>query len=449
MIARRRLLGSAGALGGLSALGGLTRSGDASASDYRALVILMLEGGNDGHNVLVPTDGAYGDYVKARANLALSRASLVDLPGTSAGHRFALHPSMAPLAPLYARGRLAFIANAGPLLEPCTAAQVMAQQVRVPPFLMAHPEQIAVQLGWNTESDNDTSGWGGRTLELLPASLRHPLAALAVGRHRTAVIGRRNSPTEFAIGNVAWGAAPLLQPMSTAHQQVAQIGRWQFGNDYLADYTRQFAQAFDDAVTIARVLERASPPQANFEANPLATTLRGIASALPQFKAIGYRRQIFEVDWGALDTHAEQRGNGPATQDTQLATMAKALAAFDEAMVAAGMDSSVAVIVLSDFGRSLRPGSGGGSEHAWGNHLFAMGGPIAGGQVLGTFPTLVLGGPDDSDSALGGRFVPTTPTDQIAASLMLWLGLEPSQLLEVFPSLVNFPQKSLPGLLKA
>ena len=70
MIARRRLLGSTGALAGLASLGGLAGLGDASASDYRALVVLMLEGGYDGHHTLVPTDGAFNDYVRARANLA-------------------------------------------------------------------------------------------------------------------------------------------------------------------------------------------------------------------------------------------------------------------------------------------------------------------------------------------------------------------------------------------
>ncbi len=446
MIARRRLLGSTGALAGLASLGGLAGLGDASASDYRALVVLMLEGGYDGHHTLVPTDGAFNDYVRARTNLAMSRASLVNLPGSSAGHTFALHPSLALLAPLYERGRLAFIANAGPLLQPCTAAQVIAQQVRVPPFLMAHPEQMAVQAGWLTESDNDTSGWGGRTLELLPSSLRHRLAALKAGRFGTTVNGRNSTPTELVAAGTRWGSADLLNPASQAHQQMASIGRWQFGNDYQSDYARQFAQAFDDAVALTKVLQRATPPQADFENNPLARTLRDIAMAIPQFKAIGYRRQIYQVSWGTFDTHSEQRGNGPFTQDTQFTTLAKALASFDQANIAAGLDSSVALLVLSDFGRTLRPNSGGGSEHAWGNHLFAIGGPIAGGQVLGTFPTLMLGGPDDSDTALGGRFVPTTPTDQIAASLMQWLGLPPAQFDAVFPNLVNFQQKTIPLL---
>jgi uncharacterized protein (DUF1501 family) len=126
--------------------------------------------------------------------------------------------------------------------------------------------------------------------------------------------------------------------------------------------------------------------------------------------------------------------------------LSKALAAFDSANRASGLDMNVVTAVMSDFGRTVRPGSGGGSEHAWGNHLFAMGGPVAGGTVLGTFPSPVLGGVDDGDYMNNGRHVPTTSTDQFAASLMLWMGLEPSRLHEVFPNLVNFSQKSIPLL---
>jgi uncharacterized protein (DUF1501 family) len=98
---------------------------------------------------------------------------------------------------------------------------------------------------------------------------------------------------------------------------------------------------------------------------------------------------------------------------------------------------------MSDFGRTLRQASGGGSDHAWGNHWFAMGGPVRGGQVVGTLPSLTLGGPDDSDPNGGGRFVPTISTDQVGATLMQWLGLPSTELDKVFPNLANFGQKTI------
>ena len=149
------------------------------------------------------------------------------------------------------------------------------------------------------------------------------------------------------------------------------------------------------------------------------------------------------MQWGSFDTHAAQRGTGPTSQDAQLAVLAKALAAFDSANQASGLDQNVVSLMMTDFGRTLRQASGGGSDHAWGNHWFAMGGPVRGGQVLGTFPSLTLGGPDDSDPNKGGRFVPTTSTDQVGAAAMQWLGLPADQLEAVFPNLANFSQKTI------
>jgi uncharacterized protein (DUF1501 family) len=114
MISRRHLLGAAGSLSAASVLGGASLPGLAAGEDYRALVVVYLNGGNDGNNVIVPTDGAYGDYQTSRANLALPRSSLVSLSGSAAGHTFGLHASLTPLAALYNTGRLAFMSNVGP-----------------------------------------------------------------------------------------------------------------------------------------------------------------------------------------------------------------------------------------------------------------------------------------------------------------------------------------------
>ena len=451
MITRRKLLGRSGTLatgawlGGAAGLSALSASG-AGASDYRALVVVFLEGGCDAHHMLVPTDAAYNDYQASRANLAMSRASLVNLPGTAAGHSFGLHAALAPLAPLYARNRLAFVANVGPLVVPCTARQVLDNAVPLPPFLLAHPEQVALQQGWLATPDNDSSGWAGRALEALPSELRHARAGLTTTAQRTLVLGRRTPPSRLAQGTDHWGGGSLLDPSGPRASNLLRLASGQFANAYQADYARHLQRALDDGAALARVFNQAQPPQGDWGGDDLSRQLRNVAAAMPVFKASGLRRQTFLVTWGAFDTHAEQRGGGPGTQDTQLPPVARALAAFDNANVAAGMDDSVATLVISDFGRTLRPSSGGGSEHAWGNHVMLMGGPIVGGTVHGVFPTLTLGGPDDGDPDRGGRFVPTTSTDQVAASLMQWLGLPSAQLLDVFPNLVNFQQKTIPLL---
>ena len=79
-----------GGVGAASLLGSLSLPGSAAASDYRALVCVYLNGGNDGNNTLIPLDGAYGDYANARPDLALPKDSLAKLDGASIGHSFGL-----------------------------------------------------------------------------------------------------------------------------------------------------------------------------------------------------------------------------------------------------------------------------------------------------------------------------------------------------------------------
>ena len=452
MISRRRLLrtggiASAATLAGAAGLlGSWARQGQAAdGGEYRALVVVFLQGGNDGHNTLIPTDGAYGDYTAARANLALPKDSLVALPGSAAGHTLAMHPGLAPLAPAYQQGRLAWLANVGPLVRPASVAQVLANAVEVPPFLLSHSDQVAIQQGWTVR--DDTSGWAGRGLELLPSTLRHPVSAVTMSTARTLVLGR-NSRVSFMPRDGAryWGAADLSQPKTEAAQTINRMAQWQFANPYQAEYARTFGSAVSDATLFTNALLQAAQPAADFGSNDLGNNLRALASVLPVFKAQGLKRQVFLVSWGSFDTHADQLGSGTNSQDTQLGQLGKALAAFDQSLQASGMDPHVVTLTMSDFGRTLRPGSGGGSEHAWGNHWLAMGGPVAGGTVHGTFPTLTLGGPDDGDRNANGRLVPTMATDQVGAALMQWLGLPAGLVDDVFPNLVNFSQKTVPLL---
>ena len=81
---RRRMLGGAAGLGLLGAAGLLVGVGQATGSDYRALVVLFLTGGNDGHNLLVPTDAAYSDYERARQNRRAALPAVAQRPGGDA-----------------------------------------------------------------------------------------------------------------------------------------------------------------------------------------------------------------------------------------------------------------------------------------------------------------------------------------------------------------------------
>jgi len=124
-----------------------------------------------------------------------------------------------------------------------------------------------------------------------------------------------------------------------------------------------------------------------------------------------------------------------------LGQLADAMAAFQRAMDNLGMGPQVTLFTHSDFGRTFAPNLSSGTDHAWGTHQLVLGGAVKGRATYGTYPTLVLGGPDDvgvEDWERQGRWIPTSGVDQFAATLMAWFGASPSQLDTILPNLVNF-----------
>ena len=114
--------GSASLLGGLSALG--TASAQ-SATGYKALVCVYLNGGNDQSNTVVPTTNpAYNAYAAARPGLAVAQNSLLGLnPSGWAGQAIGLNAQLASLKTLFDQGKVALLANVGTLARPMSLAQ--------------------------------------------------------------------------------------------------------------------------------------------------------------------------------------------------------------------------------------------------------------------------------------------------------------------------------------
>ena len=171
--------------------------------------------------------------------------------------------------------------------------------------------------------------------------------------------------------------------------------------------------------------------------NSLAAQLQQIAQIIQVRAALGVTRQIFFAGLGNFDTHSGQL----ALQSSLLSQVSPAMAAFYQATQELGMANQITTFTMSDFSRAMQPNSNTGSDHAWGGHHMVMGGAVNGGQIYGTYPTLVLAGPNDS--GLNGRWVPTISSSQYAATLASWFGVPSTSLNTIFPSLSNFTTTNL------
>lgn len=439
---RRSFLRHAAAVSLASLGASLTYVRDVQAADYKALVVVFLSGGHDGNNLLVPMDGAYNDYAKARPSLALPKDSLVPLAGTHIGHAFGLSPASRSLATLFEQKRLAVVANVGALVQPTTLSQLRSNTAKLPPFLGSHTEQEQWIQGWM--GDEDLSGWGGRALDAMPDSLktRQPLIALA--RDYTAVLGNQ-TPLSLANSNGGsnWGRANLQDGSDLTQKRLEWLSRLQSSNAFEAEFSRSMRVAYLDSLEFARGQQSGAEPTGMFPDVQIGKDLRFAARHIAYSKQVGARRQVYLVQDGGYDTHTAQLSTDPANPglESRFNDVCTSLTGFDQSMRSLGMQDEVVTIVLSEFGRTLDPASGAGSDHAWGNHWFVMGGPVKGGVIYGdTFPTLQTGGPDDASlwDPKRGQWLPQFSSDQFIADTLLWMGLSSAQVLQVLPNLANF-----------
>jgi uncharacterized protein (DUF1501 family) len=147
------------------------------------------------------------------------------------------------------------------------------------------------------------------------------------------------------------------------------------------------------------------------------------------------QRQVFFVATGGFDSHDNQNQAQPGL----LADISDSLAAFYNATVELGVSDMVTTFTQSDFGRTLTS-NGDGTDHAWGGNQVVLGDAVTGGQLVGSYPQLQIGGPEDVG---GGRFIPSTSADQYAATLARWFGIPESDLDVVAPNLANFVVRDL------
>lgn len=438
-ITRRQLLGGIGGTLFLSRLGRLNALAQNAPPDYKALVCIFLSGGNDGHNTLVPlTQSQFNAYKAVRGTMALpdNNGPLLQV-STPNGTPYGLNPGLSAIHPLWAAGKLAFIANTGMLVSPTTRQQFLNKSVPLPTNLFSHSDQIQ-QMQSGVASTSGSTGWGARAADMVQALNGASTFPASVSI---------NGPALFCTGNIVQSASLLpgfnldmagLQLWPQAAADARKLGAQQVLQfDSGLALVQAANKARQDAVSLNAMLSGTSATISTaFPGTSLGAQLLQVAKIIKLRSSTGMNRQVFFCSLGGFDTHGSQSWQ----HWDLLSQVSEALLAFYNATAEMGIADRVTAFSLSDFGRTLEP-NGVGTDHGWGNHHFMVGGAVKGGTVYGTFPTLALGGPDDSGSR--GAMIPTTSIDQYGATLASWFGVPAAQLPSVFPNLGNFATSNL------
>ncbi len=442
-------------------------------TDYKALVCIFLQGGNDSNNLIIPTvQSEYDNYAAIRTPvLALPQSSILTLNGYTdpAGHTFGLHPAGPELQTLFGEGKLAVLFNTGTLVFPMTRAQYLGGILQKPPQLFSHADQVTQ---WQTSIPDrpPTTGWGGRCADLLNSVQPGAPISLSVSLAGANTFEVGNIVSQYSVST---SGAISLQGVSGA--RLASLTNI-LGLSYANLQEQAYAGVAQHSIQSGSLLNNAITNTAGgYWTNPFPTTVTNLVSNTkfgstlgPQLQMVarlieagnrsaanggfGMKRQIFFCQVGGYDLHTGQTNyntNNPnnvlaGAHSNLLAELSQSLYAFQRAMeqlepLYPGISQKVTAFTASDFSRTF-PSNGQGSDHGWGSHHLIVGGAVKGQKTYGTFPTLAVNGPDDTGT---GRWIPTTAIDQYFATLATWFGVDNSNLATIFPNIGRFATGNL------
>jgi uncharacterized protein (DUF1501 family) len=343
-LSRRNLLVAAGAIGAanLSFPGGAFAQ--AGASDAR-FVLWILRGALDGL-AAVP---AIGDpsYAAARGELALARSG----PGAAFALDgiFGLHPSLAQLAARYGAGELL-----------CVHAVATSYRER------SHFDaQNLLENGQSRPFARDT-GWLNAALGVLPASsVRRELGMALATQAPLCLRG--------AAAVATWSGSRLPDP--NADTLARLMGLYEARDAALA-------QALSSAQATNQMAAEVGVDGSEAGRN---RSMVPVARAAGAFLAAPDGPIAAVIEAGGWDTHSAQG----AAQGQLARNLADLDAGLEALRIALGPSwRRTVVVVVTEFGRTVAPNGGGGTDHGMGAAMLLVGGVVAGGRVLADWPGL-------------------------------------------------------------
>ncbi|HZY09526.1 MAG TPA: DUF1501 domain-containing protein [Bacteroidota bacterium] len=343
-----------------------TLVGAANATD-RVLVLIQLNGGNDGLNTVIPLD-QYSGLSSARSNILIEESKVLKLTSATG-----LHPLMPGLQELYKEGKLAVL-----------------QSVGYPNPNFSHFRSTDI---WLTGSDSDqvlNTGWMGRYLyeeftdypngypnEIMPDPLAIQIGSVvSLGFQGPSVSTgiAITSPTSFY--NLVTGGVDTA-PNTPAGHELTFIRQ-------VAQQTQQYASVITTAANKATNKSLLYPLSGQ---NTLADQLKIVA----QLIAGGLKTRIYVVNIGGFDTHSSQvdstGGTDSGLHATLLSRLSVAINAFQDDLELLGVSNRVVGMTFSEFGRRIISNASLGTDHGAAAPLFVFGTSIKPG-VYGSNPVI-------------------------------------------------------------
>ena len=326
-------------------------------------VIIQLNGGNDGLNMVVPVEH-FANYANARSNIYIPENKVLPLNGKAG-----LHPAMSGLHAMYAEGQLNVV-----------------QSVGYPQPSFSHFRATDI---WMSASDSATvvnSGWAGRYLNYeypnFPngypnASAPDPLA-IQIGSSTS--LTSQGPAVNMAISisstsnfyNLLNGVEDPA-PDTPAGKELKYIR-------LIAEQTQQYAAVIKDAATKV-------PQQKTYPANnSLGDQLKIVARLIKG----GLSTRVYMVSYGGFDTHSLQVNSNDATTGSHanlLKNVSDAIKAFQDDLKFLSIDDRVVGMTFSEFGRRIKSNGSTGTDHGSAAPLFVFGKNVLGG-VTGDTPII-------------------------------------------------------------
>ncbi|MEX0679504.1 MAG: DUF1501 domain-containing protein [Pirellulales bacterium] len=364
----------------------LTRTAGAAETDKdgRVLVVIQLDGGNDGLNTVVP----YRDenYARLRPKLKLPQDRLIKL-----NDELALHASMKAAGELFEHGRLTIV-----------------QGVGYPNPNRSHFRSMAI---WHTarldEAEHGQYGWLGRALDTQAATRTGPHAVYSsLGSVPLALWGRRSATIEVKSKDELALDSPveLLQAATSTTDECSQLAR---------RVSVECGDAFATCERLAPILAGQMAPGEDDGPTRLAAHL-SIISAL--IKA-GTTARVYYAAQRGYDTHASQTYEHARL----LREFAGAVKTFLDDLAASGLADRVLVLAFSEFGRRAAENASEGTDHGAAAPVF-IAGPNLASPIIGPAPNLSQLKDGDVEMAVDFRQV-------YATILRQWLGVPPAEVL--------------------